>query len=291
MSVWIHLLLCLVGTLTDSRSRSQFTTCDEAKVYYESAGDPNRPTLLLVHGWACDRTFFREQLRGLSDRLHVVSIDLPGHGESDPPPRGHSADAYAEAMAAVLAAVGAEHAIIGGHSNGVPVALHFYQKYPERTSALVLIEGTMRSMSGRAQLEAMARPFRGGDHVSVATRYVDAMLPATLDESLRQFIRTRMLATSADALVGNLLACNDPAVFPVDPVEVPVQQLLVKQPAWDERYEQHVRALAPDLDYVVLEGYTHFVMLEAPRVCHEKVQAFLEQHALLPAALDRKPGS
>jgi len=39
-------------------------------------------TLVFIHGWCCDRSFWRNQLDALAEGYRVVSIDLAGHGES-----------------------------------------------------------------------------------------------------------------------------------------------------------------------------------------------------------------
>jgi len=39
--------------------------------------------LVFVHCWACDRTFWREQLDAFADRYRVVLLDFGGHGDFD----------------------------------------------------------------------------------------------------------------------------------------------------------------------------------------------------------------
>ncbi len=67
---------------------------------------------------------------------------MRGHGQSDYPDDPH---AYSEArtvgdMAAILDAVGAERAIIGGLSLGGYMSLAFYRAYPQRARALLIID-------------------------------------------------------------------------------------------------------------------------------------------------------
>jgi pimeloyl-ACP methyl ester carboxylesterase len=40
------------------------------------------PTLVFVHGWSCDRSYWRGQVRPLAARYQTVAVDLAGHGES-----------------------------------------------------------------------------------------------------------------------------------------------------------------------------------------------------------------
>jgi pimeloyl-ACP methyl ester carboxylesterase len=61
-----------------------------------SGGDP--PALLFLHGWCGDRTFFAEQFDYFSRTHRVVSVDLPGHGESAVP-NEYSIEAFASEVA------------------------------------------------------------------------------------------------------------------------------------------------------------------------------------------------
>ena len=49
------------------------------KVFYREAGDPSRPTLLLLHGFPSSSHMFRNLIPLLADRFHIVAPDLPGN--------------------------------------------------------------------------------------------------------------------------------------------------------------------------------------------------------------------
>jgi pimeloyl-ACP methyl ester carboxylesterase len=46
------------------------------------AGDRKNPAVLMLHGATMDMTMFEPQVRALQNRFHVLSVDLPGHGQS-----------------------------------------------------------------------------------------------------------------------------------------------------------------------------------------------------------------
>jgi pimeloyl-ACP methyl ester carboxylesterase len=58
---------------------------DGVEIAYESHGrtDGDAPSVVLVHGWAGNRTFWSRQVDVLIESYHVVAVDLGGHGESD----------------------------------------------------------------------------------------------------------------------------------------------------------------------------------------------------------------
>ena len=80
--------------------------------------------------------------RGLSKHHKLVLWDMRGHGQSDYP---EDPSAYSEAltvadMAALLDAVGADKAIVGGLSLGGYMSLAFYRTHPDRVRALLIID-------------------------------------------------------------------------------------------------------------------------------------------------------
>jgi pimeloyl-ACP methyl ester carboxylesterase len=57
------------------------------RVFYREAGDPQNPTLLLLHGFPSSSHMFRNLIPLLSGRFHLIAPDLLGFGYSDAPDR------------------------------------------------------------------------------------------------------------------------------------------------------------------------------------------------------------
>lgn len=60
-------------------------TVEDVEVFYREAGDPSRPTLLLLHGFPSASHQFRRLFDALADRYHLVAPDYPGFGHSAAP--------------------------------------------------------------------------------------------------------------------------------------------------------------------------------------------------------------
>src|ERR1700759_4295761 len=60
-------------------------------IEYRAAGDPGKPTVVLLHGLGSSSAGYRAQLAGLSRDLHAIAWNAPGFGESSPI-AGHNAD-------------------------------------------------------------------------------------------------------------------------------------------------------------------------------------------------------
>src|SRR5438552_7383570 len=87
-------------------------TVDGAKVHWTSKGS-GKEAVILVHGWTCDETSWDFQVPDLSRNYRVITLDLPGHGKSDPPKDGKfSMTVFARAVEAVRAEAKIEKAVL-----------------------------------------------------------------------------------------------------------------------------------------------------------------------------------
>src|SRR5262245_65620726 len=93
----IFIAALLLTTATAARA----ATVDGATIHWTSTGS-GRQALILVHGWTCDETSWKEQVPTLSKSYRVITLDLPGHGKSGMP-KVFSMEVFARAIEAVRA--------------------------------------------------------------------------------------------------------------------------------------------------------------------------------------------
>lgn len=96
--------------------------------------------VVLVHGQLMPRRMHQPLARALAaEGLHVVTVDLLGHGRSDRPadPLVYSMTAFGEQVIALLDHLGAEQAVVGGTSLGANVGLEVALLAPERVRGLI----------------------------------------------------------------------------------------------------------------------------------------------------------
>ena len=66
--------------------RYRTTTVDGLRIFYREAGDPTKPSLVLLHGFPSSSVMFRDLILLLADRVHLIAPDYPGFGRSEAPP-------------------------------------------------------------------------------------------------------------------------------------------------------------------------------------------------------------
>jgi pimeloyl-ACP methyl ester carboxylesterase len=111
------------------------------------AGSPpgaGRPVVLVIHGMTSSHMVFRSVARELGRTARGVCLlapDLRGRGRSANLSGPYGMAAHIADLVAVLDRAGVDRAIVVGHSIGGDIAARFAADHPERTAALVLLDG------------------------------------------------------------------------------------------------------------------------------------------------------
>lgn len=124
----------------------RFDTIDvyDLKFFYRAAGDPRRPTVLLLHGFPSASHMFRDLIPELADQYHVVAPDLPGFGMTEQPARDKFAYTFgniSKAIGRFTEVLGLEKFAIYVFDYGAPVGFRLAVQHPERITAIVTQNG------------------------------------------------------------------------------------------------------------------------------------------------------
>ncbi|MDQ2921223.1 MAG: alpha/beta hydrolase [Acidobacteriota bacterium] len=263
-----------------SEGKSHYAKLDGNRVHYQSYGK-GREALVLIHGWTCNLDYWRDQVPDLAQRNRVVAIDLPGHGQSDKPQVAYSMDLFARAVEAVLRDAGVKRAVLVGHSMGTPVARQFYRKYPQKTLAIVIVDGALRPFGDKKMMDGFIAGFRGPNYKEAGKQMFAGMAGPNLSPELQERIQASFLNTPQHVLVGAMEGMADESIWGQDKINVPVLAILAKSPFWPADTEQFYRSIAPDLDFQKWDGVGHFLMMEKPKQFNDAVLAFLDKKSLL----------
>ncbi len=126
-------------------------TTDGVRLHWESTGSPDAPPLLLLHGLGSDAEAFAGVAAAVGERLHVVRLDLRGHGRSEP-----LADASrygwfhraADDVVELLDALGWDRPVVVGGSLGAAVSTATVLAHPDRVARLGLIAPAIGAGAG-----------------------------------------------------------------------------------------------------------------------------------------------
>lgn len=135
-------------------TRLHTTTVRGLDVFYREAGNPNHPTLVLLHGFPSSSHMFRHLISELSDEFHLVAPDYIGFGNSAAPGVDefeYSFDRLADIVEELLDQLGVQRFSLYIQDYGAPIGLRIATRDPQRVSALI-------SQSGNAYIEGFT-PF------------------------------------------------------------------------------------------------------------------------------------
>lgn len=127
-------------------------TIEGLEIAYREAGDPAKPTVLLLHGFPTSSHMFRNLIPELAAQYHVLAPDYPGFGASSMP----AADSFdysfakiAQLMTALLDRKGVGRYSVYLMDYGAPVGYRMFAADPERVTAFVI-------QNGNAYVEGLA---------------------------------------------------------------------------------------------------------------------------------------
>ncbi len=117
---------------------------ENVEIFYREAGDPGKPTLLLLHGFPTSSHMFRDLITELADDYHLVAPDYPGYGFSSMPAVDefdYSFDNIARLMEKFVDVVGIDRFSLYLMDYGAPVGFRIAASQPERIDTLIIQNG------------------------------------------------------------------------------------------------------------------------------------------------------
>jgi len=240
---------------------------DGTGIHHEAHGQGS--PILLTHGFGATSRMWDEQIEEFTDRYRLILWDLPGHGESGPPPLPMAQYSPAGDMLTILDASEVERAVLIGLGAGGLLSLRFWRSYPERVRALVLI-GTMPGLrSGMArrlwngQVEELAAAVeRGGLDALEGGAEVDPRLHPS----------PQGIASAARAM----LTQNDDGALPwLSEIDIPVLILVGSEDKPNLSAAEHMARTIPDARKIVIPRANHAANMHKPDAVNAAIRDFL----------------
>ena len=101
----------------------------------------------MLHPWGESLNTFDRLLPLVPETIHVLAMDMRGHGAADKPSDGYALTDFADDVTAFMDAMGISSAVFVGSSSGGYVAQQVAVADPKRVTGLVLV-GSPRSLRG-----------------------------------------------------------------------------------------------------------------------------------------------
>lgn len=238
--------------------------------------------VVFLHGFPHNRTLWAPQLAGLASPCRVIALDLRGFGDSTVAPPW-SMDRYADDVAAALAALGLQSAVIAGLSMGGYVALALWRRHPELVRALVLADTRAGAddEAGRANRRTMIALAHEKGAGAIADRMIAGMVGKTTREKNPDLVEAmhRMMAIApAVGVAGSLAAMMErpDSTATLATISVPTLVVVGEEDALTPVKEArvlHAGIAASRLE--IIAGAGHVSNVERPAAFNHVVSEFL----------------
>jgi pimeloyl-ACP methyl ester carboxylesterase len=230
------------------------------------SGSTPDATVILVHGWSCDSTYWSEQLPALRRHFDVITIDLAGHGKTPATRADFSMASFGRDVAEVVAQLPADQPIVlVGHSMGGPVAVEAALLLGERVRGVIGVD-TFASIGlpkpsaveNAARLAAFERDFRSTTYAFVSQSF----FRADADPSLRERIANDMASADPKVALAAIQGLNDwDGTQRLPLLKQPIATINADQVPLDAA---RLQRYAPSFQLITLAGQGHFLMMENP---------------------------
>lgn len=235
---------------------------DGISIRFDSLGSGDL-AVVFVHGWSCNRTYWRNQVDAFAGRYRVVAIDLPGHGESGDGRDSWTMPSFGEDVVAVVNHLGLRKTVLIGHSMGGDVVVEAALRLGDRVAGLVWVDTYHRLTvpETEEQVQAFLEPFRR-DFEQTTRSLVRRMFPPNADPDIVEAIENDMSSAPAHIAFDVL----HHAFANEGPVMSALQQLAIPIVAINPDYRPtDVESLSKyRVETVIASGVGHFLMLEDP---------------------------
>jgi pimeloyl-ACP methyl ester carboxylesterase len=245
---------------------------------YEVHGSPDRPTLMLMHGFMSSNAQWDLNIERLSSELQVVLVELLGHGDSPTPeePELYGHDAVLGYLEDIRKTVGVDTWWVGGHSLGGATTIRYALAHPDRVDGIVFTNTRAAFGTKRESDETQQHVFAAGTNVrELRFHPIGAKhFPPEIKERMVA-IADRMQVHVLSNTVGHRTRWS--SVADLHKLAMPVRLI-------NGRFERKFQPLVevalerlPTLDVVHLDG-GHAVNIEAPDAYNQAVLDFISSH-------------
>lgn len=252
---------------------------DGVPIHYSVQGK-GEPTLVFIHCGGCDRHVWDNQVPVFAKNYRVVTIDLPGHGESGQGRKNWSIESFADDVNTVITKLKLKRVVLVGSSMGGPIAVEATRRMPGRVQAIVPVDifQNVETKVDPAQLEQVFKQLRA-DYKGAITGFLNQLLfsPNT-PAAVKNRIISEATSRPPELAIAVLEGISYNSAPALREIKVPIRAI---NGDLNPTNLEVNRKYAPQFDAVIIKGSGHYPMLENPERFNELLMDIL--HNLRPA--------
>ncbi|KAB2847226.1 MAG: alpha/beta hydrolase [Melioribacteraceae bacterium] len=233
---------------------------DGIEISYSVNGEGD-VALVFVHGWSCDKSYWKNQVDEFAEEYKVVTVDLAGHGDSGNERADYKINFFGEDVASVITTLGLNKVVLIGHSMGGAVIFETYGFVSPRVLGLIGID-TYQGLTDKypeEQTNQFIQPFKD-NFVEAAKGFVKSMFPPSADSVLAEKIADDMSQAPQNvalSAIENLFRYENPELL----AQINVPVISINGDLFPTNYEENKKVL-PTYELKIINNCGHFPMFE-----------------------------
>ena len=264
MFLTILLLFAFVFPVAQAQPKSEVVNAADGVPIHYSVHGKGEPALVFIHCWGCNRDFWENQVAEFSKTNRVVTIDLPGHGQSGQGRKNWSVESYGDDVKTVVTKLNLKRVVLVGSSMGGPIALEATRRMPDRVVAIVPVD-TLHNVESKVppeQLDAVYKQMQADFKTATTGLMNQFFFSATTPAAVKERIINEAISRQPDVALAILKS-----IFSYDvaaalrEVKVPVRAINADGTPTSVEIN---RKYAPQFDAMIIKGTGHYPMLEDP---------------------------
>ncbi len=256
--------------------------------YFEGPRRAGQPSLLLIHGFAATKEGWLRYAAELSDRYHVVIIDLPGHGESTKDlSLNYSIETQVENVHQVAKALKLGSFHIAGNSMGGAISSIYAAKYPNEIKTVTLydpagihdVESEMMVLLKQGENPLIVSDAKSFKNLLTFAMEKPPFIPWPITEVAAEKSSRKQ---QINAKIFTDISTGEKGLFKEELKKIKSPTLII----WGaEDRVIHVgnadifERLIPGSKKIILQGIGHAPMIEAPKQSADLLDAFVNNSA------------
>ena len=251
-------------------------------IHFEDLG--TGPPVVMGHSILCSGEMWVNQVPRLAESYRVINMDQRGHGKSVPATGPYDLREMVEDAVAILDHLEIERAVWAGLSMGGMVAMHAAIEFPDRVSALVLLDTHAGAETLYKKLKYRAMSL--GATAFGITPFFPAVIPLLFGRTTRAEnpalikewkTKTASIHVPSITRAVSVLVKRPSIVSELANVRVPSLVIVGEEDAsLPVPISQEIANALPNASLVVIPGAGHLSALEKPEAVTEAMLGFLD---------------
>jgi len=179
-----------------SDSEGYINSADGVPIFFTRKGKHHDTTLLLIHCWGCNSSYWEAQTSYFSNKYQVVAVDLAGHGKSGAKRNDYTIRQYAEEVTEVIKQLKLKNVILVGQSLGGSVAIETGIMHPKSAKGIITVNtfSVIQSISENKNIEQSLEPFKRNFYKTTFTYIKKRFAPYTKKATVYRIAKDIALA-------------------------------------------------------------------------------------------------